>query len=278
MPRGSNAWHRRRRGFARSPGCRFHRTMAPARSDGASTICRPPGARRTQANCWRRRWLATWRCTWAAGHGRARRAPMRPMPDAPSYSIRSNSIGPSELLDLFEIERAWLPVCTSTRGDWGRLRLPDHEVQLRAVTGDQSAVPYATGEPDPGRGVRESGHRRVHPTTAPIPSALPGAAAWQRAEPRWRCGDLFPRGHGQWRRQRRELVLRTGALQRRGVVARPGSAPRRCRAARLSERHRWAGFAMVAGGSGLALRRQRELLREICALRCRRPRCCASRH
>jgi glycerol kinase len=56
----------------------------------------------------------------------------------------------SELLELFKIERAWLPLCTSTRGDWGRLRLPDHEVQLRAVTGDQSAVPYATGEPDPG--------------------------------------------------------------------------------------------------------------------------------
>jgi glycerol kinase len=54
-----------------------------------------------------------------------------------------------ELLDLFEIERAWLPLCTSTRGDWGRLRLVDHEVQLRAVTGDQSAVPYAAGEPDP---------------------------------------------------------------------------------------------------------------------------------
>ncbi len=55
----------------------------------------------------------------------------------------------SELLALFEIERAWLPLCTSTRADWGRLALPDHEVPLRAVTGDQSAVPYASGEPDP---------------------------------------------------------------------------------------------------------------------------------
>jgi glycerol kinase len=54
-----------------------------------------------------------------------------------------------ELLELFEIERAWLPQCTSTRGDWGALRLSGHEVQLRAVTGDQSAVPYAGGDPDP---------------------------------------------------------------------------------------------------------------------------------
>jgi glycerol kinase len=54
-----------------------------------------------------------------------------------------------ELLELFGIERAWLPSCTSTREDWGTLQLPGHQVQLRAVTGDQSAVPYAAGEPDP---------------------------------------------------------------------------------------------------------------------------------
>jgi glycerol kinase len=53
-----------------------------------------------------------------------------------------------ELLDLFAIERNWLPQCTATRGEWGTLRLPGVEVQLRALTGDQSAVPYAEGEPD----------------------------------------------------------------------------------------------------------------------------------
>ena len=54
-----------------------------------------------------------------------------------------------ELLAWFGIERDWLPDCASTRGDWGMLRLADHQVPLRAVTGDQSAVPYATGDPDP---------------------------------------------------------------------------------------------------------------------------------
>ncbi len=53
-----------------------------------------------------------------------------------------------ELLAWFGIERDWLPNCSYTRGDWGTLRLADHEVPLRAVTGDQSAVPYAAGDPD----------------------------------------------------------------------------------------------------------------------------------
>lgn len=54
-----------------------------------------------------------------------------------------------ELLDLFSIQRAWLPHCVSTRGPWGKLRVAGQEVELRAVTGDQSAVPYAMGDPDP---------------------------------------------------------------------------------------------------------------------------------
>ncbi len=55
-----------------------------------------------------------------------------------------------ELLEMFSIRRAWLPDCTSTFRDWGALRLAEQEVDLRAVTGDQSAVPYALGDPDPG--------------------------------------------------------------------------------------------------------------------------------
>jgi glycerol kinase len=55
-----------------------------------------------------------------------------------------------ELLGLFAIEPGWLPECTSTRGDWGTLRVRGQELPLRAVTGDQSAVPYAAGEPDLG--------------------------------------------------------------------------------------------------------------------------------
>ena len=53
-----------------------------------------------------------------------------------------------ELLADFSIERAWLPPCAPTCGDWGTLRIADCEVPLRAVTGDQSAVPYAGGAPD----------------------------------------------------------------------------------------------------------------------------------
>jgi len=55
-----------------------------------------------------------------------------------------------ELLELFSIRRAWLPICVSTAGAWGTLGLADLEVELRAVTGDQSAVPYALGAADPG--------------------------------------------------------------------------------------------------------------------------------
>ena len=53
-----------------------------------------------------------------------------------------------ELLGLFAIERAWLPRPAPTRGAWGTLRIRECETQLRAVTGDQSAVPYADGAPD----------------------------------------------------------------------------------------------------------------------------------
>jgi len=53
-----------------------------------------------------------------------------------------------ELLQLFAIRRAWLPHCAPTRGAWGTVRLPGTAVELSAVTGDQSAVPFAIGPPD----------------------------------------------------------------------------------------------------------------------------------
>jgi glycerol kinase len=61
----------------------------------------------------------------------------------------------AELLQLFGIERGWLPACTPTRTSYGVLRLADHAapasrpIALRAVTGDQSAIPFAFGAPDP---------------------------------------------------------------------------------------------------------------------------------
>jgi len=55
----------------------------------------------------------------------------------------------SELLGLFALERAYLPEHAPTRGDWGTLSLAGQDVRLCAVTGDQSAVPYAEGPADP---------------------------------------------------------------------------------------------------------------------------------
>lgn len=54
----------------------------------------------------------------------------------------------AELLALFGIERPWLPSVAATHGDWGTLSLPDCELPLRAVTGDQSAVPWSEGSAD----------------------------------------------------------------------------------------------------------------------------------
>lgn len=60
-----------------------------------------------------------------------------------------------ELLRLFGIERAWLPACTPTRAPYGVLRLGEgaafasRPIGLAAVTGDQSAIPFAFGAPDP---------------------------------------------------------------------------------------------------------------------------------
>lgn len=50
-----------------------------------------------------------------------------------------------ELLNLFGIERAWLPSCTDTRGDFGTLAAMPH-APLSICTGDQGAVASAFGE------------------------------------------------------------------------------------------------------------------------------------
>jgi glycerol kinase len=54
-----------------------------------------------------------------------------------------------ELLGLFALERAYLPEHAPTRGEWGSLSLAGQRVPLSALTGDQSAVPYAEGPADP---------------------------------------------------------------------------------------------------------------------------------
>ncbi len=55
-----------------------------------------------------------------------------------------------KLLQLFGIQRSWLPQCASSRADYGELRIAGRQLRLTAVTGDQSAVPFAAGLPDPG--------------------------------------------------------------------------------------------------------------------------------
>jgi glycerol kinase len=53
------------------------------------------------------------------------------------------------LLDQFGIPRTVLPRCVPNRHGWGYVAAAGRAVPLAVVTGDQSAVPYAAGEPDP---------------------------------------------------------------------------------------------------------------------------------
>ncbi|MFT3906470.1 MAG: FGGY family carbohydrate kinase [Steroidobacteraceae bacterium] len=55
-----------------------------------------------------------------------------------------------ELLDRFGIRRSWLPACGTTVAAFGTLPLPGASVPLRAVSGDQSVVPFGFGPVDTG--------------------------------------------------------------------------------------------------------------------------------
>jgi glycerol kinase len=52
-----------------------------------------------------------------------------------------------ELLQLFGVERRWLPRCVPTRTDFGPIATGD--ITLTACSGDQSAIPFAFGTPEP---------------------------------------------------------------------------------------------------------------------------------
>jgi len=54
-----------------------------------------------------------------------------------------------ELLALFGLPRAALPACVTSRYAYGEIDGVAGEVPLLVATGDQSAVPFAFGEPDP---------------------------------------------------------------------------------------------------------------------------------
>jgi glycerol kinase len=84
----------------------------------------------------------------------------------------SASLGWSdELLQLFGIERSFLPACADTRSDFGGLQIQSQILPLTASTGDQSAVPFAFGAPDAGAAYVNLG------TGAFIQRPLPGRPA-----------------------------------------------------------------------------------------------------
>ena len=92
-----------------------------------------------------------------------------------------------ELLRIFAIERAWLPLCTPTRTRFGVLQLGEagsvasRPIVLRAVTGDQSAIPFAFGAPDTACIYINLGTGALPAATAERSSHRCRAAAGQRA-------------------------------------------------------------------------------------------------
>lgn len=63
------------------------------------------------------------------------------------YDARARQWSAS-LAGLFGIDTAVLPACVPTCGDFGQLRVAGRALALKAVTGDQSAIPFACGPPD----------------------------------------------------------------------------------------------------------------------------------
>jgi len=64
------------------------------------------------------------------------------------WSPRERAWSPA-LLELFGVPAAILPRLVPTRGRFGRLATGDGQLPLRACTGDQAAVPFASGPLDP---------------------------------------------------------------------------------------------------------------------------------
>ena len=75
----------------------------------------------------------------------------RPLLIDPANASRTQLYDPatrnwsSELLELFGLDAAHLPVPVGTRHDFGTLRVGEQKVPLRICTGDQSTVPFAFG-------------------------------------------------------------------------------------------------------------------------------------
>jgi glycerol kinase len=87
---------------------------------------------------------------WLVGHLTGR-AVVDPANAARTLLWDSSTLGWStELCALFGIASVCLPPCSATRAHFGTFEVGGTAVPLTACTGDQSAVPYAFGAPDPG--------------------------------------------------------------------------------------------------------------------------------
>ena len=85
----------------------------------------------------------------------------------------------AELCALFGIAPVCLPPCSATRAHFGTVEVDGTAVPLTACTGDQSAVPYAFGTPDPGCAYINLGTgafiQRPLPTRPQAPAPLIGS-------------------------------------------------------------------------------------------------------
>ena len=186
------AWHRRPRAYANSPVCRFRRTTEPPKSDGAWTTCPRPARRRAGEL------LTAPLATYLALHLGGKRAP-----DAgrrcgqcrsnAAFRFAATGLVRGTLIVLCPRARLVARLHRHTRGlgdsSPGRVEIP-----LRAVTGDQSAVPYASGNPDSATVYVNLGTgafiQRPLQSRPPSPAPLLGSVLSRDAD----GSDLFPEG------------------------------------------------------------------------------------
>ncbi len=99
---------------------------------------------------------------------------------------RSTRDWSDELLELFGIPRACLPLTVPSRHLWGELCIADVRVPLQIVTGDQSAALFAFGEPDPDTVYANLGTgaflQRCAGTDMPDPGRLLASVVYQDAQ------------------------------------------------------------------------------------------------
>lgn len=98
------------------------------------------------------------------------------------WDYRSRDWSP-ELLKLFGIPAAILPVCVPNRQVFGHLQLGKYRVPLTVVTGDQPASLFANGKPQPHSVYVNMGTgafiQKLHGTRPPRVSGMLGSVLWQ---------------------------------------------------------------------------------------------------